>query len=304
MINRYKGSSGERLLIDAILQQPIIYGKNEEIATKLASSAELINFTSGQFIIRQGDSDNDLYLIVSGHVSVVVNGREIAQRKAGEHFGEMSLIDPMQDRSASIIASKPCVVAKLSEENFSKLAKEYPELWRGVARVLGNRLRQRNSLVRQLNDKPRVFIGSSSESLHIARGIQSGIEDISMIVTTWKDHVFGPSRYILEPLQEQAEKSDFAVLVVGPDDKVTSRDKDSDAPRDNVVFELGLFIGALGRNRVFMVIPKNSDIKIPSDILGLNPLSYTVPENHDDLPSRLGHVCSELQHSIKKLGPR
>jgi len=303
MINRYKETSGQRLLIDAILQQPIIYGKNE-IAAKLAPIAELLSYDPGQLIIKQNDTDNDLYLIVVGQVSVVVHGREIALRKAGEHFGEMSLIDPTQYRSASVVASKSCVVAKLSEDRFSELAIEYPELWRGIARELGNRLRQRNNLVRQKNEKPRIFIGSSSESLDVARKIQSGIEDSSMIATTWKDHVFGPSRYFLEPLQEQVEKSDFAVLVIGSDDKVISREKEADAPRDNVVFELGLFIGALGRGRVFMVTPKNIDIKIPSDLLGLNPLSYTVPTDIDDLPSRLGPVCTELQDLVKKIGPR
>jgi CRP/FNR family transcriptional regulator, cyclic AMP receptor protein len=303
MINRYKGTSGQRLLIDAILQQPIIYGKND-IATKLAPFSELISYDPGQLIIKQDDTDNDLYLIVVGQVSVVVHGREVAQRTAGEHVGEMSLIDPMQYRSASIIALKPCVVAKLSEELFSGLAIEYPELWRGIARELGNRLRQRNNLVRQKNEKPRIFIGSSSESFHVAERIQARLESPQLIVTTWKDHVFGPSKYFLEPLQEQVKKSDFAVLVIGPDDKVISRDKESDAPRDNVVFELGLFIGALGRERVFMVTPKNIDVKIPSDLLGLNPLSYTVPTDIDDLPSRLGPVCIELKDLVIKLGSR
>lgn len=303
MINRFSGERGKRLLIEAITRQPIVYGK-ENIATRMASLVELINCKTGDILIRQNDPDNDLYLIIYGQVSVLVHGREIARRKAGQHFGEMSLIDPMENRSASIIAAETCIVAKLSEESFSELAIEYPELWRGVARELGNRLRQRNTFVRQQNNIPRLFIGSSSESLHIAKKIQFGIEGDSIIITTWKDHVFGPSRYFLEPLQEQAEKSDFAVLVIGPDDKVTSRERESDAPRDNVVFELGLFIGALGRERVFMVIPKNSDIKIPSDILGLNPLYYIVPDDLEDLPSRLGHVCTELQFLIKKLGPR
>jgi predicted nucleotide-binding protein len=74
-------------------------------------------------------------------------------------------------------------------------------------------------------------------------------------------------------------------------------------PRDNVVFELGLFIGALGRRRVFVVIPRGAEIKIPTDLLGLTPISYA-PGDAVDLAARLGPVCTEIRDVVSQRGSR
>jgi predicted nucleotide-binding protein len=149
----------------------------------------------------------------------------------------------------------------------------------------------------------RIFIGSSTETLPIANEIQAGLAHDSFIVKVWTNRVFGASQFFLESLEEATNSADFAVLIIGPDDKVTSRNEVLDAPRDNVVFELGLFIGALGRKRVFFVIPKGAQLKIPTDLLGVNPITYSLSDP-EELASQLGPVCTELRRSIINLGPR
>ena len=302
MIRRFSGPHGQRLLTEAIAQQPIIYG-NYDLAAKLASLVELVSCDQGYYLIEQSSTDNDLYLIITGQFSVIVNGREVAQRKAGQHFGEMALIDPKAHRSASVVASEVSVVAKVTEACFTELASEHPDLWRRLAKELGDRLRQRNSLVRQRNDRIRMFVGSSTETLQIANAIQAGLAYDAVTVTVWTDHVFGPSSFFLESLADTANSSDFAVLVVGPDDKVSSRGEDLDAPRDNVVFELGLFMGAVGRKRVFIVRPRGGELKIPTDLLGLNSITYALGDPKD-LAARIGPVCNELRNAINELGAR
>ena len=302
MIGRFSGPQGQRLLTDAIAQQPIVYG-NYNLAGKLATLAELVSCDHGCCLIKQNSPENDLYLIITGKFSVTVNGREVAQRKAGEHVGEMALIDPKAHRCASVVASEPSVVAKVTEACFAELAAEHPELWRGLARELGDRLRQRNSLVRQCNERVRLFVGSSTETLQIANAIQAGLAHDAVTVTVWTNHVFGPSKFFLESLEDATQNADFAVLVVGPDDKVTSRGEDLDAPRDNVIFELGLFMGAVGRRRVFIVMPRGGELKIPTDLLGLNPITYALGDPKD-LAERIGPVCTELRNVINDLGPR
>lgn len=74
-------------------------------------------------------------------------------------------------------------------------------------------------------------------------------------VTVWHQGVFGPSGGSLESLVEMAPTFDFAVLVLTPDDVVTKRDKSKNAPRDNVLLELGLFIGILGEGSLFCSSP-------------------------------------------------
>jgi predicted nucleotide-binding protein len=90
---------------------------------------------------------------------------------------------------------------------------------------------------------------------------------------------------------------------MAPDDKVISRKIESGAPRDNAVFELGLFMGALSRNRTFLLTPKGVGVKIPSDLLGLTPLFYS-PGDGDQLLHALTPACEELNKIIKKLGPK
>lgn len=300
MISRFRGEAGRNRLIWALRKQPILHD-NETLSNELADQAELLQFEVGEKLIIQDNADNDIYFILAGRLSVVVNGREVAIRNSGQHVGEMVLIDPSARRSASVIAIEQTVVVKISETSFRSLAEEYPRIWQLIAVELADRLRQRNRLVATTNPRPVVFIGSSKESLRIAEAIKSNLEDKDLIVKLWTDGVFGASQFILTELERQVRESDFAVLVLGADDVVESRDEISDAPRDNVIFELGLFMGALSHEHTFMVIPRDCDIKIPTDLLGLIPLKYE-SNNSNDFSALLVPICDQLQHIINKAG--
>jgi predicted nucleotide-binding protein len=104
----------------------------------------------------------------------------------------------------------------------------------------------------------------------------------------------------LEDLEKQLGLADFAVLVVAADDQVASRGTTKDAPRDNVVFELGLFMGGLARQRTFMFAPRGMDLKIPTDLLGLTPLLYEQAKPADDVAK----AANELRGIAMRMGPR
>ena len=300
MINRFRGAEGRDRLISAIRHQTIIHD-NENLSIELADHAEILQFEPKEDLITQGGVDNDIYFILVGRVSIVVNGREVAIRKLGEHIGEMALIDPSATRSASVVAIEQTVVAKISETTFRPLANRYPRVWQLIATELAKRLQQRNRLVASTNPRPVVFIGSSTESLRVARAIRSNFDHDDFVVNLWTDRVFGPSRFPITELEKQVQEADFAVLVLGTDDLVESRNEKSNAPRDNVIFELGLFMGALSHERTFMIIPRGCAIKIPTDLLGLTPLDYRL-EDSDDFVSLLGPACDQLRDIIHKIG--
>lgn len=305
MISRFDGPDGKQRLIRAIREQQIIRD-DEALASQIADVAVVLQFDSGpgkNEIIRQGAADTDIYLILAGRVSIRIHGREVANRTAGHHIGEMALIDPTAPRSASVIATETTVVARIAESQFSGLADKFPFLWRRLALELASRLRQRGGLIKPPNEKPIVFIGSSVEGLQIARELQSGLSHDPLIVTVWTDGLFRATRGAVESLLLAVAKSDFAVLVLTADDTVISREIEKVAPRDNCIFELGLFMGALGRERSFLIKPRGIDLKLPSDVLGLMPLEYHDGKT-DTLSSRIAPLCSEVRKTVLSLGPK
>ena len=302
MLQRFNGTDARSFLIEALLTQPIV-GGNTRLAEALAESAEVAPFPSGSGIVEESAPDNDLYFILAGTVSIRVFGREIAVRTAGQHFGEMALLDPGKPRSASVVAEEETITARIPAAAFATLSDTTPRLWKNVARSLADRLSQRNRFVSSMNPRPVLFVGCSAEAIPIGRAIQSVLEHDPIVVRIWTDDTFKASQYPIESLELELAKVDFAALVLSPDDEVISRNRTSEAPRDNLVFEMGLFMGALGRSRTFLLHPHGADIKIPTDLSGLTTLRYKSGP-HDTNSTDVSSVCNELRATIMAMGPR
>src|SRR5947207_3146939 len=120
----------------------------------------------------------------------------------------------------------------------------------------------------------RVFVASSSEKLRLAEAVHTNLDRFAE-VTVWT-HAFGkPSEYPLEVLERAAANSDAGVFILAPDDVARMRGQDARVARDNVLFELGMFIGAMGRKRSFIVVPRRrGKLHLPSDLTGLGLLDY------------------------------
>ena len=118
--------------------------------------------------------------------------------------------------------------------------------------------------------KPRVFIGSSVEGIEYANAVFSELERYAE-PKVW-DVCFRPSRSTLPELERIVREHDFAVLILTPDDRLTSRGNRYVSPRDNVVAELGMFIGSRGASRTFFIKPRDVNLRLPSDFLGIRPL--------------------------------
>jgi CRP/FNR family transcriptional regulator, cyclic AMP receptor protein len=301
MLTRFHGDDGRRRLVD-LLKAQIVVGGDAVIAGEIADVAVVRELLPGNILIEQKSTENDLFLILSGTFRVFVNGREVANRQSGQHVGEMVIIDPSLRRTATVIASEQSVVAQVDEKFFSSLADKNPRLWRALAVELCHRLNERRKFHAEPNSKPILFIGSSKEHLTVAETLAAGVPKDIASVTLWSDGVFGASKFPIEDLETQIGIADFAVLVIGPDDRVISRGSESDAPRDNVVFELGLFMGALSRSRTFLLAPRGHKIKIPTDLLGLTTIQFdpSAPNPAD----MVGPALDELTKIIARMGPK
>lgn len=302
MLNRFVGDSGRRLRVDAFKNQKLVAG-NQELAEKLADMTELVEVAAGTSIIKQDDYTNDIFFILMGSFSVIVNGREVATRGAGLQVGEMGAIEPTQKRSATVTATQNSLVAKIGEAEFDDLGKQYPELYKSIAQELARRLFERNRLVKSIHDRVRIFIICSVEALPVARLIHNGLQHDPFDVIIWSEGVFKVTNYTLETLEGEVDQADFAIAIAHGDDIAEIREKEWPVPRDNVIFELGLFMGRLGRARAILMEPRDDKVKLPSDFAGVTTIGYRYVPGKDEA-SHVAPAVNALRTHIQALGPQ
>lgn len=148
--------------------------------------------------------------------------------------------------------------------------------------------------------KPRIFIASAVESLDVADAFNVNL-DHQAEVTVWKNG-FSLTQTTIDSLVKIAETMDFAIFIFTPDDVARIRNKEQHVVRDNVVFELGLFTGTLGKDRCFIVKPRNVDLHLPTDLLGLTPADYDGERSDGNLEAAVNHPCVLIKKEVAKLG--
>jgi Predicted nucleotide-binding protein containing TIR-like domain len=147
--------------------------------------------------------------------------------------------------------------------------------------------------------KPRIFLGSSAQQEKLLQALTRGLHDIAD-VEPWTT-VFSPGVSALDRLVELTREVDFAAFVFAQDDW-TTRGASPDAasgqasPRDNVVFEAGLFGGALGIRRTFILHANGA--KLPTDLVGLTSIRYDA----DTTPAGVRQINQELRKAIDAEG--
>jgi predicted nucleotide-binding protein len=151
-------------------------------------------------------------------------------------------------------------------------------------------------IVEEKAKKARIFIGSSVEGKNVAIKIQNELShdyDISI----WHQGLFDKlGLSFLETLEEIVNTFDYGIFIFTPDDKIESRGQTKAIARDNVIFELGLFVGKLTRKKTFLVYPQKNDIHILSDFAGITTASYDGTASN--LQAALGPVCDKIRTSI------
>jgi hypothetical protein len=170
-------------------------------------------------------------------------------------------------------------------------------------------------------NKPRLFLGSSGKQEKLLQALTRGLEDVAR-VEPWTTS-FNPGTTTIERLLELAHEVDFAAFVFARDDWTTASPPASSvegpgqaSPRDNVVFEAGLFGGTLGMRRTFIL--HASGAKLPSDLLGLTCVRYEEATTAAEVKLVIqklrkaieneGHLASIeglwWQYSLTERGPR
>jgi hypothetical protein len=150
------------------------------------------------------------------------------------------------------------------------------------------------------SDKPRVFLGSSGKQAKLLQALTRGLEDVAH-VEPWTTS-FHPGTTTLERLLQLTREVDFAAFVFARDDWTSDAPAASPAeagqasPRDNVVFEAGLFGGVLGMERTFILHAQGA--KLPSDLLGLTCVRY----GEAATAAETRGINEKLRNAIQSLG--
>ena len=149
-------------------------------------------------------------------------------------------------------------------------------------------------------DKPRIFLGSSGKQEKLLEALTRGLEDVAH-VEPWTTS-FDPGTTTLDRLLELTREVDFAAFVFARDDWTTTSPPAAPSgsgqasPRDNVIFEAGLFGGVLGMRRTFILHARES--KLPSDLLGLTCVRY----DDEGTAAETETIIQKLRKAIESVG--
>ena len=144
----------------------------------------------------------------------------------------------------------------------------------------------------------RVFIGSSAkQGLYIARAVQYELRDDYSVEIWNQNTVFGLGTATIEALEDAVDIYNYGIFVFSPDDQVIKQGRETHIPRDNVIFELGLFIGKLSRFRAFVLTPRDVEVQLPSDLTGLTVAHYD--HQAENYSVAVGPACTQIRQAIE-----
>lgn len=149
--------------------------------------------------------------------------------------------------------------------------------------------------------KPRIFIASSVESLLIAEAVNFNL-DHEFETVLWTGGTFDIGSTALDDLIRKSSEVDFALFIFSPDDLGMIRNEQKRMVRDNVIFEMGLFVGAIGKERTFILQPRSVTMHLPTDLLGVNTADFEADRSDGDLISATNRACSVIKGKAKELG--
>ncbi|HEY4185089.1 MAG TPA: mechanosensitive ion channel family protein [Polyangia bacterium] len=128
--------------VDALSRVDVFRALDAEKIDRLTRRLRMAPFGPGEVILREGDPGDSLYVLRSGEVAVRVNvrgqSREVTTLKAGQFFGEMSLMTG-ETRTATIVAKTDVECYIVSKDAFQEILEQKPELAATISEILSSR---------------------------------------------------------------------------------------------------------------------------------------------------------------------
>lgn len=300
LLDRFSGDENKGRLLEAVSHQDLV-ANDPALAEKIIRAGELQELADGDVIIKQGDWDDDVFLILAGQMQVTINGRPQAVREANTHVGELTGTSPARARTATISAKGEALVLRIKRAALDEITGQDPAFLKRMLNVVTERLDERNRGIGQTNEIPVVFVISSSEKISVANEIVRNLDSKEIAVQLWDKGTFGISDYPISSLMDAIEASDLTIAVVGADDVLTMRGDVHQVARDNVHLEYGISLGVLGRRRSMLLVCADDGVRLPSDAAGLTTLRYR-GGTEDEMKRTVRNACIEAKEHIGKEG--
>jgi hypothetical protein len=155
-------------------------------------------------------------------------------------------------------------------------------------------------------DKPRIFLGSSGQQAELLDALTRGLDDVADVIP-WTTS-FNAGMMTLDRLFELAAEVDFAAFIFARDDWTSRGTPSPDStvpaspatgvasPRDNVVYEAGLFGGLVGMRRTFILHAKGA--KLPTDLLGLTAIRYGDEDGGPATEADIADIVAKIRTAV------
>jgi hypothetical protein len=145
----------------------------------------------------------------------------------------------------------------------------------------------------------KLFICSSVASLDVALALKNNLSG-DFMVTTWKENTFQLGHHNLDSIIKASTKYHYVLLVLTPDVVQTFNNNTTANVKDNIIFEMGFFIGIFGKERTFFIVENAPDFKLPTYVSGINYTDFIKPNGPDLLETSLQKCCVHIKNAISE----
>ena len=131
--------------VDSLKRVPLLSTLDDRALKRVAADLKERRVEAGNEIVREGSGGIAFFIVLDGEAAVTVHGNEVRSLKPGDYLGEISLIDTMADRSASVVAKTDVTLAHLSAWEFKPFVLEHPQVAWELLQVMARRVREAES---------------------------------------------------------------------------------------------------------------------------------------------------------------
>jgi CRP-like cAMP-binding protein len=130
---------GKDSKVELIRSVPLFSKLSKQGLEDVAHIADELDLPSGKVMAKEGDRGREFFVLLKGEADVTKGDRSINTMREGDFFGEIALVTKMP-RTASVTATTDVRVLVITERDFAALLKRSPEVGRGVAEALAERI--------------------------------------------------------------------------------------------------------------------------------------------------------------------